>query len=256
MGEFLIAGIIGLSLIFIHGIVHATLVATRAIPFMLIPAGLALSYPSKNERIARISLLQRWHQVVIIIVLVVMLLLLAGVVSTTTWSAVLNANIGAIAMARVDLADWPTGNWDDGRNVAALNSAEDMFYRALQWDPSNRTAHHRLGLIAMLRRDFTTAVSHLERAFESDPGHRGIHKSLGYSYVWSGDLERAADLLHDIPEAREEMQVYVWWWGTQGREDLSAYAEQMVERLQSSSGVEIENSPSYSSSVGFQYTYG
>jgi len=148
-------------------------------------------------------------------------------------------NLGAVQMAQVELAGWPTGYWDDGRNVAALSSVEGLFNRSLQLDPSNRTAHHRLGLISMQRRDFIVAVSHLEGAFELDPGHRGIRKSLGYSYVWSGHLERATDLLCDIPEVRDEMKVYEWWWGTQGREDLAVYASQMVERLQCSGGISV-----------------
>ena len=75
------------------------------------------------------------------------------------------------------------------------------------------------------------AVSHLELAFASDPDHRGVRKSLGYSYVWSGNFERGLSLLAEVPEARQELGVYEWWWGVQGRADIAENAGLMAELL-------------------------
>jgi thioredoxin-like negative regulator of GroEL len=83
----------------------------------------------------------------------------------------------------------------------------------------------------MLRQDFKTAAANLETAYQEAPAHRGIIKSLGYCYVWLGDMDQAQKLLDQIPEARHEMEVYSWWWDTQGRPDLSARASLMVSRL-------------------------
>ena len=83
----------------------------------------------------------------------------------------------------------------------------------------------------MLRRDFKTAAVNLETAHEEAPNHRGIIKSLGYCYVWLGDMDKAQTLLDQIPEAQHEMQVYTWWWGKQGRPDLSERASLMISRL-------------------------
>jgi hypothetical protein len=83
----------------------------------------------------------------------------------------------------------------------------------------------------MLKRDYDTAVSHLELAYGLDRDHRGIAKVLGYSYVWAGDLEAASVLLAEVPEATNEMDVYTWWWDAQGREDLASRAEQMTAVL-------------------------
>jgi len=44
---------------------------------------------------------------------------------------------------------------------------------------------------------------------------------LGYCYVWLGDLKKGEEFLSRIPEAQEELDVYIWWWNTQGRSDLS-----------------------------------
>ena len=83
----------------------------------------------------------------------------------------------------------------------------------------------------MLRGDFQSAAGYLETALEQAPEHRGIIKSLGYCYTWLGDVDKARPLLEEIPEARSELEVYVWWWDTQGRLDLSAHASEMASEL-------------------------
>jgi thioredoxin-like negative regulator of GroEL len=79
--------------------------------------------------------------------------------------------------------------------------------------------------------DFGAAATHLEAAYQSDKSDRGVNKALGYDYVWQGQLDRALPLLAAIPEARDELNVYTWWWGTQGRDDLAERAAQTVARL-------------------------
>jgi hypothetical protein len=73
---------------------------------------------------------------------------------------------------------------------------------------------------------------YLEKARNEAPGYRGIIKTLGYCYVWLGNLEKAQLLLTQIPEAEHELNVYIWWWGTQGRPDLSEKASMMSARLE------------------------
>jgi hypothetical protein len=85
----------------------------------------------------------------------------------------------------------------------------------------------------MLGQNFELASKYLDTAYVVAPGHRGVVKSLGYCYVWLGDFEKAALLLSNIPEAQEELDVYVWWWGTQGRDDLSNKAALALQILKS-----------------------
>jgi tetratricopeptide (TPR) repeat protein len=141
------------------------------------------------------------------------------------------ADLGAVQMSQVELADFPSGRWDDGSQVTALSPAEDLFQQSLQLDPSNRTAHHRLGLIALLNRDFPTALAHLEKAHHLDPSHRGIRKSLGYTYVWAGQPDLAKQVLAQIPEAQQELDVYIWWWTNRSRPDLAAHAKTAIPLL-------------------------
>jgi hypothetical protein len=79
----------------------------------------------------------------------------------------------------------------------------------------------------MQAREYLTAKGYLEMAHSQDSKHRGVIKSLGYCYVWLDQLEDAAELLADIPEAEYEMGVYSWWWKTQGRADLADRALEM-----------------------------
>jgi lipopolysaccharide biosynthesis regulator YciM len=147
--------------------------------------------------------------------------------------AIWYGNLGVIQMAQVELAGFPTNKWTESAILPDLETAESSLRFALDFDPTNRTVNHRLGLIAMLRRDFDSAVQYLEVAHNQTPNHRGIIKALGYSYVWLGELKRAQILLSEIPEATHELSVYDWWWKDRGRGDLSANAALMVSRLES-----------------------
>jgi len=159
------------------------------------------------------------------------IILFVGITCRQTWMAAWHANLGAVEMARVELAGFPGTGWDEGSEAGLLAPAEAYFLQALAYNPDNRTANHRLGLIAMQRRDFATAVSYLETAHRIDDDHRGINKNLGYSYAWLGKFEQAAPLLNQIPEASQELSTYIWWWGTQGQDDLAVNAETMLSYI-------------------------
>jgi hypothetical protein len=141
------------------------------------------------------------------------------------------ANVGAIQLAKTELDGFPNNGWTGSEIVPRLSPAESTLRYSLHFDRDNRTAHHRLGLISMMRADFESASRHLEIAHEQAPGHRGIIKSLGYCYVWLGNLDDAQRLLSQIPEAKDELGVYVWWWSERGRNDLSDDAFRMISRL-------------------------
>jgi tetratricopeptide (TPR) repeat protein len=136
-----------------------------------------------------------------------------------------------VRYARVELAGWPTGEWTEAALAPRLAEASESFEAALALEPANVTAHYRLGLQARLARNFEAAAEHLAAAAAADPGHRGLTKTLGYTYVWLGDLEAALPLLRQIPEARSEMEVYSWWWGVQERPDLAQAARRMFRQL-------------------------
>jgi hypothetical protein len=145
------------------------------------------------------------------------------------------ADLGAVQLSKVELDEFPSANWDVDYSLSKLDAPETSLRSALELDPANRTANHRLGLIAMTRGDFVSAAGYLEAAWKNAPEHRGIIKSLGYCYTWLGNLDRAQLFLERIPEAESELEVYEWWWDTQGRSDLTAHAFRMASRLKEKS---------------------
>lgn len=159
-------------------------------------------------------------------ILVLILVLFSGRIRSMWY-----ANLGAVQLSQVELMGFPTEQWSDSKIVPKLTSAESSLRTSLQLDPANQTANHRLGLISMLRGDFESAARYLGTAHASAPNHRGILKSLAYCYVWLGDMGKAQELLYRIPEAVDEMGVYVWWWGAHGRNDLSRNATMALDAI-------------------------
>lgn len=215
----------------VHGMLYDYLYNGMGTFLLFLPVGAAMigsmESTEGNKKLLPTSVLQlkaldiRFRPVFISIgcLLVFMLILNAGRISSAWY-----ANLGAVQMSKVELVGFPSGQWADSEIVSKLGSAENSLLSSLEIDPTNRTANHRLGLISMLRGDFETAVGYLEVAHAQAPDHRGIVKSLAYCYVWLGDMGKALELLPQIPEAVDEMGVYAWWWGLQGRSDLSRNA--------------------------------
>jgi hypothetical protein len=141
------------------------------------------------------------------------------------------ADLGAVEMAKLDHEGRTFDQFIEPQAPEKYGEAVDLFEKALLLEPGNQTANYRLGLLAYRKGDYLTACPYLEKAHEADPGNRGIIKKLGYSYVWSGEIDQAEKFLMEIPEAGLEMDYFIWWWGTQNRKDLSEYAFQMVQRL-------------------------
>jgi O-antigen ligase len=228
------AALASLIVAVLHGFVDDALYGERGTPLVFLNAGVAaaLAFPGQLEQAGAWARPagRRW-------------LLAAGALVATAllvlfgWRRPLlaewYANLGAVRMAQVELVDWPTGKWRESGEYSAIHPARQWFALSLALDPDNQTARHRLGLIALQALDFETARSHLERAYAADPDHRGLRKNLGYTYAWLDQIDTAARLLEEIPEAEYEMENYTWWWRRRGRLDLASQAKEMIAYLQS-----------------------
>ena len=203
-------------------------------PLLLLLPGMAMALASpclagaSKRRMRRLN--RRVYSVAAVTVLAI---LIAGLFNYRQLLADWYANLGALQMARVELSewDWDNSTWKYDKPVDVLDPAADLFVRALEFDPGNRIANHRLGLISMLRRNYPTAIVYLSRAYEKEPNDRGVVKALGLSYVWNAQYEMAIPLLEQIPEAGEEMGVYRWYWWTKGQEDLASKANTLLSLL-------------------------
>jgi O-antigen ligase len=223
-----LAGLVAMAL---HGLADDPLYGVRGTPLLFVLPGLAAAIDLSEFRRAEARVARQRYTMWAVIGILGGVLLLGGYLARSIWLGQWYADQGTLAMARVELSDFPSGKWDEGQDLPALAPAEALFESALQDDRYNLTAHYRLGLITMLRRDFPAAQSQLEAAFILDSGHRGVRKALGYCYVWLGMYDRAANMLQAIPEAKQELAVYAWWWASQNRPDLAQRADQMVKAM-------------------------
>jgi O-antigen ligase len=138
-------------------------------------------------------------------------------------------NLGAVYQTRGDLSP----ALDDAARRRTVDQAASYYERALEINGQQPMAHWRLGLIALNRDKFPTAIPHLEMARSALPGHRGIQKALGYAYLWDGQIEKAAGELRPLEEVPQELGTWSWWRGEQGQDELAAYARQLGSRLES-----------------------
>ena len=241
----MLASLASLIVIIIHGLVdniiyyQAGSLLVFMIPAIIIGCINSLNFQKRNQIVeeyqennqSRAHQL-RWHPLVVSVTVTIALgLIVVLVTNRHTYLSTWYANLGAVQMSKIELSGFPSDQWADGTALLELHPAIEMFRLALDYNPNNRTANHRLGLIAMFGRDYSTAISYLDKANQLDPNHRGILKTLGYSYVWSGEFDLALPYLEDIPEAKKEMRAYIWWWQSQGRGDLANHAFDMVVEL-------------------------
>lgn len=226
------AAFISLFVLTLHGLTDDALFGGQGTPFLFVPMGMVVLVSRKESRYRRKLTFSR--RKVIGVVTAVSLLLVFAFALRRPLLARWYANSGAAEMARIDLSIWPTNEWSASWSVFPYEGAVEKFNRALIYNPQNRTAHQRLGMIWMDAREFDKAVSHLEIAYQLSPEHRGIQKTLGYSYVWQGDYAGASAVLSNIPERLMEMQGYKQWWSAHQQPDLSAKAGQMAANLRQS----------------------
>jgi hypothetical protein len=162
-------------------------------------------------------------------IIAVVLLVITGIFWRPLMSA-WYANMGAVHQTQAELS--PHLNVS-AREVAAEQAISD-FTRALNLNPAQPVANRRLGLIALDRGNFTAAVAYLEQAYPWEPENQATLKALGYAYLWTGKLDQAVELLRQVDDQyglMNELDTWSWWWGSQNREDLSTYADEMAQRL-------------------------
>ncbi len=229
----LAAALTGLIILILHGLVDDTLYGSRAQFLLWVLPGVGQAVLTRTAQPigirevdpARRTRLLATGSVVLVVVVVYLFMFREAI------GVVWRANVGAVQMAQIQLADFPTGVWDDGAGAGALTPAAAAFESVIRDNPGNQTARYRLGLIALLTRNFPVAVEHLEAAFASAPGHPGIRKSLAFAYVWNGQLDLAMTLIAEVPDADTELRNYTGWWSNHGRPDLAELASQMEAML-------------------------
>lgn len=243
----------GLIVIAVHGIVDDALYGESGTPLLFFLPGMSVALCKAGMRVklspqltgpdGRIIQATSPHNPVAaktaaLIPWIVALTVLAGGLAIDRKNILARwyANRGAVLMAQAELADFPRNEWDAERlrqiySTETIRSASVLFERALQLDQENATASYRMGLIAEGLGDFNRANSYLEQAHQADPRHRGITKALGYTCVWTGDLDQGLALLDGIAEAQPELEIYAWWWLDYGQAEFADRSAQAAALL-------------------------
>ncbi len=217
----------------LHGLMDSALYGGRGTPLLFLLPGLSLALTG-GATIRR----RDWVKAQAVGAAVI----LAGLaVFALLARAQMYADLGAVEMARVELAGFPEASWERDLAPGEFQKARAHLDQARRLDPENKTAAHRLGLLALRFGDYEQAAADLEIAAGANPSH-GLAKALGYCYTWLGDFERAGPLLLSVAEARYELRNYSRWWRTQGRPDLAGHAAQMEQRL-AQLGAGVESNP-------------
>ena len=139
------------------------------------------------------------------------------------------ANLGANYQTHAELSEV-----DQDTRERLLAQATFSFERALALKPNHAVANRRLGMLALDRNEFETAVTYLEQSYAQEPHNQAALKALGYAYLWAGQLDLAEELLRQVEFQSRligELNYWHWWWGAQGRKDLSSYSREMANRL-------------------------
>ena len=222
----------------VHGFFYDYLYNDKGTLLLFFPIGISMigvldsnGSQANRPQLPRAMLVRDKINIRIVLVLVIGLITILAL-NSNKLIAIWYANLGAVKMSQIELGNFPTNRWIGTELAFDLTGAEAVLLRALHYDPNNQTANHRLGLISILHQDFDAASVYLEKAYIEAPEHRGIIKTLGYCYVWLGKTEKASLLLAQIPESKNELKTYIWWWETQQRADLAEKAAIMVSRLE------------------------
>lgn len=229
------ASFIAVGIWLVHGLIDIPIYGSHALPLLFVPFAFAIvSVGNRTEPSPKTSPYKKTSSRIqykwVVVALLVIGVLLTG------WKEVVStfyANLGTITQTKAELALYHLNKPPiEIRSIVEIrrtlttpfDTMEQYYLTALRYDPSNQVAHRRLGLIALARRDMSSAVGHLAMAWQAHPSSRATIKALGYAYGWSGDSAKAAALLEPLPETRLELWDDTWWWRLQGRPDLAYQA--------------------------------
>jgi len=123
-------------------------------------------------------------------------LIILGAVFYRPLMAAWYTNLGTIFQTQADLS-----SMDHFARDELTDKAVAYFEQSLRLQPAQPSVELRLGLIALDRQEFDTALTHLERAYRQEPTNQTIIKALGLTYKWTGKPELADQFLSQLNPA-------------------------------------------------------
>ena len=127
------------------------------------------------------------------------------------------ANLGAVMQTQVELGAYKRPQWSFQDQVrrqlrTELQPAEAHFRAALQLDPTQPTAHRRLGALALARSEFERAEDYLLSAYAVAPYDRATRQMLGEVLALDGAVAEAVTMWQGVDMEQGQLMVREWWY--------------------------------------------
>jgi len=209
-----------ISVVLIHGLYDDAFYGYggAAIPLLLMPIGLATRTSARQtEATSEFLPNRRVHPA--IVMWSVSILVGAALALTSQGRAAIEANLGAVSQTRAELSvyHWPEIPVQDILRVVDgvdLSPAVEQFNKAIALDSMNTTANRRLGQIALARKDYNAACTHLQRAYSASPDQRATRQLQGECYALEGDWDQTTRLWGSIDLSQSQLVGRLWWYDT------------------------------------------
>ena len=205
-----------------HGLVDAALYASRLMPLIFLPIGLAWA---AGGRVHGRTVEARGRRLLVAMTpLAALALLFVLPHARAAWQA----NLGAVAQSQAELGiyAWPAWPYQDAlrRNpMVDLDGAIARYQAALALDPANVTANRRLGQIALSRGDVPAAQGWLAAAYAAAPDERATRMLLGEVYALQGEVDQARALLAGVNGEQGQFEARRWWIGETATAEQQAW---------------------------------
>lgn len=220
------ATFVALAAMLMHGLLDSELYASWLLPLLFLPFGFVLvaarldQYVIDDFRLGRQKFPRRRSMVSRVVagavglVFVVVAVMLAF---TPAVQATFLANVGAVAQSQIELSvyswpQWPVQDAVRRSETISLEAATVRYEAALAIDPTNATAHRRLGQIALSRGDYDAARQHLQIVSVAAPYQRITGRLLGEVYAVTGAVEQAVEIWRPLNLGIDEIERRQWWY--------------------------------------------
>lgn len=232
----LVAGLLGLVVLMVHGTFDNVIYGTRALLLLWLPVGLIVAshqrcrsgllpddgLDQRDEEIrrpcsgqAKRSFWRRWWAVAA----TMLAALVVGVLFWRPLAAGWQANVGAVHQTLVELRAYDWHHFDDPtldevRRREDLSAAMAHFERALAADPGQATARTRLAQIALAQSAYDEGLTHAQAAWEAGHRDRVTRLVLGDALVAQGRVDEAVSIVRGLKwaESRLDGQAFYRYW--------------------------------------------
>jgi tetratricopeptide (TPR) repeat protein len=203
--------VVALSVLLVHGAVDAVPYHSRLAFVTFVPLGFALGVTPRRRARSKTHAASPRPTLASAALAAAFLLVasLAVIAFTRQGQAALQANLGAVAQTRAELAPytWPEWPIQDALRRSPeidLGPAVARYQAALASDPRQASANRRLGQIELSQGAYDAARLHLETAYQESPQRHANRYLLGESYAVAGQEAEAVELWRSVSSQ-------LWW---------------------------------------------